>query len=107
MLVDSDVLIWFLRGNQKAVTRLNELPKIKLSAITYMELVQGMRNKRELQALHQTIKTFRWEVLLLNNTISQDAMNYVESFFLEECTSLSRRINCCHSCTSWVNFTDC
>jgi len=37
MLVDSDVLIWFLRGNQKAVTRLNELPKIKLSAITYME----------------------------------------------------------------------
>jgi predicted nucleic acid-binding protein len=89
MLVDSDVLIWFLRGNQKAVTRLNELPKIKLSAITYMELVQGMRNKQELQALHQTIKTFRWEVLLLNNTISQDAMNYVESFFLSHALRLA------------------
>ena len=81
MLVDTDVLIWFLRGNQKAVTRLNELPKIHISAITYMELVQGMQNKRELQALHQTIKMFQWEVILLDNTISQHAMNYVETFF--------------------------
>ncbi|EDN68644.1 PIN domain protein [Beggiatoa sp. PS] len=81
MLVDTDVLIWFLRGNQKAVTRLNELPKINISAITYMELVQGMRNKRELQALHQTIKMFQWEVILLDNTISQYAMNYVETFY--------------------------
>ncbi|MEK8019838.1 MAG: type II toxin-antitoxin system VapC family toxin [Candidatus Parabeggiatoa sp.] len=81
MLVDTDVLVWFLRGHLKAVTRLNEVPEIKLSTISYMELVQGMRNKQELQALRKTIKTFQWEVLLLNSTISQDAMNYVETFF--------------------------
>lgn len=39
MLVDSDVLIWFLRGHLGAVTRLNQLPKLRISAITYMELV--------------------------------------------------------------------
>lgn len=46
-----------------------------------MELVQGMRNKNELQALHKTINTFQWEVILLDNAISQEAMNYVETFF--------------------------
>ena len=81
MLIDTDVLIWLLRGHQGAVIRLNRLPKIRLSAVTYMELVQGMRNKQELQALQRTIKGYQWEIILLNNTISQSAINYVETFF--------------------------
>jgi len=42
MLVDTDVIIWFLRGNQLAEARLNQIPKLRLSVITYMELVQGI-----------------------------------------------------------------
>ena len=45
MLVDSDVLIWYLRGLPKATLFLDALPAIRLSAISYMELVQGLRNK--------------------------------------------------------------
>jgi predicted nucleic acid-binding protein len=81
MLVDSDVLIWFLRGHLGAVKRLNQLPKLSISAVTYMELVQGMRNKQELQALQRTIKDYQWEILLLDQTISPVAMNYVETYF--------------------------
>jgi predicted nucleic acid-binding protein len=37
MLVDTDVLIWRLRGYPKATQRLDQLPELILSAITYLE----------------------------------------------------------------------
>ena len=57
MLVDTDVLIWNLRGNRAAAQRLDDAPGFWLSAVTYMELVQGMRNKQELRQLR--IKLFK------------------------------------------------
>ncbi len=44
-LVDTDVLIWYLRGNEKAYKLIHSLNHFCISSITYMELVQGMRNK--------------------------------------------------------------
>jgi hypothetical protein len=37
MLVDTDVLIWYLRGNEKAARFLESLRELKLSAVTWME----------------------------------------------------------------------
>ena len=37
MRVDTDVLIWHLRGYPKATQRLDQLPKLILSAITHLE----------------------------------------------------------------------
>lgn len=53
MLVDTDVLIWHLRGYAQATRRLDELDSLRLSAVSYMELVQGMRDKTELAAVKQ------------------------------------------------------
>ena len=50
-LVDTDVIIWYMRGNQKAADVLDNSTSIVLSAVTYMELIQGMRNKAELSFL--------------------------------------------------------
>jgi predicted nucleic acid-binding protein len=47
MLVDTDVLIWYLRGHEKAARFLEGLRELKLSAVTWMELVQGCRNRRD------------------------------------------------------------
>ena len=41
MLVDTDVLIWYLRGHEEAARFLDSLQELKLSAVTWMELVQG------------------------------------------------------------------
>ncbi|WP_353570348.1 PIN domain-containing protein [Candidatus Albibeggiatoa sp. nov. BB20] len=82
MLVDSDVLIWFLKGNTKALTKSQQLDKIEISAISYMELIQGMRNKQELQALQKTIQQFQWQIIPLDKQISDYATDYVEQFFL-------------------------
>ncbi len=37
MPVDTDALIWHLRGYPKATQPLDQLPKLILSAITYLE----------------------------------------------------------------------
>jgi hypothetical protein len=37
MLVDSDVMIWHLRGYAQATARLDKLPALNISAITYFE----------------------------------------------------------------------
>ena len=81
MIIDTDVLIWELRGSKKAREIIHGNIPFAISVVTYIELVQGMRNKQELQALQRTIKDYQWEVLLLDQTISHTAMNYVETFF--------------------------
>ena len=49
ILLDTDVIIWYLRGNPKAYELIHALPSFAVSAVTYMELVQGMRNKEEVR----------------------------------------------------------
>ena len=60
MLPDTDVLIWYMRGDGNARDLIKGLSDITLSVVTYMELVQGMRNKAELAALDAALA--RWKV---------------------------------------------
>jgi len=48
MLIDTDVLIWMMRGHAGAAQRLQSISTWRISAVTYMELAQGCRNKQEL-----------------------------------------------------------
>jgi predicted nucleic acid-binding protein len=81
MLVDTDVFIWYIRGNSRAVAALDDLPDIRLSVVTYIELVQGMRNKRELRALRATLTGLAAQILQIDEVISGKAMFYVEQHF--------------------------
>lgn len=81
MLVDTDVLIWYMRGNPRAAAALERLPDAAISVITYMELVQGMRNKRELKALRETLLAWRTHILPIDERVSHKAMFYVEQHF--------------------------
>ncbi len=82
MLVDTDVLIWNLRGDPKAADFLDTASGFILSAVTYMELVQGVRNKTELGALRQAIRYWDATVQVLDADISARAMYLVESHAL-------------------------
>src|SRR5262245_36007544 len=57
MLVDTDVLIWQLRGYSQATRRLDELGALTLSAVSYLEVLQGMRNKVELLAMKKMLES--------------------------------------------------
>ncbi len=82
MLVDTDVLIWHLRGYHKATQRLDPIPKLILSAVTYLALVQGMRNRSELLALQKCLAMRQAERLPLTPAITERAIILMETLAL-------------------------
>jgi predicted nucleic acid-binding protein len=82
MLVDTDVLIWHLRGYPQATRRLDELSHLTLSAVSYLELLQGMRNKAELVAVQKMLQRRQATVLPISETITQRAISLMESLTL-------------------------
>lgn len=89
MLIDTDVLIWYLRGNERAREVIEGLPSFSISAITYMELVQGMRNQKELVELRKALRNWRAEIIYLNEEISTKAMFLVERHYLNASVRLA------------------
>lgn len=82
MLVDTDVLIWYLRGHPGAAQFLETLPALTLSAATYMELVQGCRNKGELAQLKKDFAIRQAAVLPITEAVSDRAVALVETHSL-------------------------
>ena len=82
MLVDTDVLIWNFRGHQRAAKRLDDAVGFYISAVTYMELVQGMRNNAELNALRQSLRHWQATVLPVEPQVSARAIFLIESYAL-------------------------
>ena len=84
MLIDTDVLIWFLRGRNSALDAIQRCPAVELSAVSYMELVQGVYDKNELRMLLRTIRINGWRILPLTESISHRATLYIESYALSD-----------------------
>jgi predicted nucleic acid-binding protein len=82
MLVDTDVLIWHLRGYPQATRRLDELGALTLSAVSYLEVLQGMRNKAELVALKRMLQHRAATLLPVSEAITQRAIELMESLTL-------------------------
>jgi len=60
ILVDTDVLIDFLRGNDKAITFIDEFsPHIILSPLVIAELYAGVKGTNELSILDNFVSLFR------------------------------------------------
>ena len=82
MLVDSDVLIWYMRGNQKAKKTIDGLGSFFISTVNYMELIQGVRNREELRLLRRFITQRQIKIVHINDEISQKALHYMEEYAL-------------------------
>jgi predicted nucleic acid-binding protein len=82
MLVDTDVLIWNLRGNAKAAERLDHAGGFVLSAVSYMELIQGVRDKAELVVLRRSLQYWGASVQPLDQEISARAIFLMETYAL-------------------------
>jgi len=89
MLVDTDVLIWYLKGNNNARQEIEALSGFFISVVTYIELVQGMRNKQELIALRRALRFWNAKVLYISEDISAKAMFYVEQHYLSHSMQLA------------------
>ncbi len=89
MIIDTDVIIWFLRGNEKAKEVVYKNIPFKISVITYMEIVQGMKDKKELLVFQKQLRKWNVEILQIDTEISSRAMFFVEDYFLSHSMELS------------------
>jgi len=89
MIIDTDVLIWYMRGNKKAYDVIEDKDGFFVSVVTYIELVQGMRNKRELTELLRAFREWNTKILYINEEISSKAMFYIERHYLSDSLQLA------------------
>ena len=82
VLVDTEVLIWHLRGYAQATRRLDQLGSLTLSAVSYLEVLQGMRNKAELAAVKKMLERRAATLLPISEAITQRAIALMESLTL-------------------------
>jgi len=73
-LIDSDILIYFLKGKQEVVERLSQIPinALYISRINYTELIYGAYNSTKINQNLKVIEPFleSFEVLELTKTSS-------------------------------------
>ena len=82
MLIHSDVLVWHTRGHVGAARRLGTIRPWRMSVVTYIELAQGCRDKRELLQLKKGLAARHTEIVPLTPAISQRAADLVEAMAL-------------------------
>lgn len=81
-LIDSDVLVWLTRGHVGAARRLHALPAWRISAVTYIELAQGCRDKAELARLKKGLAARHTEIVPITPAISQRAAELIDALAL-------------------------
>ena len=89
MIIDTDVLIWELRGNERAKQSIHENIPFQMSVVTYIELIQGMRNKQELNSFLKQLSVWQVGIIQISPDISTRAMILIEDYFLSHSTTLA------------------
>ncbi len=82
MIFDTDIFIWVQRGNIKAAEIMEASDKKYLSIQTYMELLQGAKNKIQHKYVKDFLSSFAFEVLPFTENIGHRAAIYVEEYAL-------------------------
>jgi predicted nucleic acid-binding protein len=89
LIIDTDVLIWYLRGNKNAQKVINANIPFKISVINYMELLQGLRDKKEYSTLQKYLRNWSIEIIQINENISSRAMFLFEDYCLSHSMELA------------------
>ena len=89
MIFDTDVLIWFWRGNQKAAEFVDAADTRSLSVVSYMELVRGARNRRELEGIKRFLRVQEFHNLPLSENVGHRAAVYMEEYGLRVALSVA------------------
>lgn len=84
MMYDTDVLIWFMRGNEKAARAFEQDDEKSLSVQSYMELLQGARDRVDQEHLKDFVFAFDFAILPLTENIGHRALVYIEEYALSD-----------------------
>jgi len=89
LIIDTDVLIWYLRGNEKAKETVENYIPFSISVVTYMELMQGMKDKNEFRIFQKQIHNWNVNIIQIDKEISSRAMFYVQEYHLSHSMMLA------------------
>ncbi len=78
VILDTNILIEILKGNQKTIQIVKQFDRLFISAITVMKIYFGALNKQELKKLKQFVSSF--DVISLNENISNIATNLIYKY---------------------------
>jgi len=82
VIFDTDVLIWVFRGNAKAARAVDSAEARAVAIVTYMELLQGARDKRDVKAIKSFLADLGFRTLPLTENIGHRASIYMEEYGL-------------------------
>ncbi|MFH1708855.1 MAG: type II toxin-antitoxin system VapC family toxin [Planctomycetota bacterium] len=88
MLFDTDILIWILRGNVRAAQAVDAAAERLISIVSYMELLQGARDKRELQQIRKLLSDTGFRLVPLSENTGLRASIYMEEQVLKNRLSM-------------------
>jgi predicted nucleic acid-binding protein len=81
-LLAAGFFIWFYHGLDSAQKLIFENIPFSISAVTYIELLQGVRNKDELKRLTGDLRQWSTTILHVTQNISEHAVVLVEQYAL-------------------------
>jgi predicted nucleic acid-binding protein len=82
VIFDSDVLIWFLRGEQAAIELLDSTALRAISIVTLMEIQQGAKSKLEMKTTRELFQQRGFRILPLSESIGHIAAGLIEEHTL-------------------------
>jgi predicted nucleic acid-binding protein len=84
LIFDSDILIEFLNKNPAAAKWIARVPRLErnISAVSYLEVLYGCRDKEELDEFQRFVATALAEVIALNEPVSRTAVRLMERYVL-------------------------
>jgi predicted nucleic acid-binding protein len=83
MLFDTDVLIGAFRGDPKAARAIDDAAVRRISLVTYLELLQGARDRREIRLVKGFLSDLGFGTLPLTENIGHRASVYLEEYGLK------------------------
>jgi len=82
VLFDTDILVWIQRGNHRAAALVDREEERCISVLTYMELLQGARMKRQHEHILDFLSEYSFRILPLSENIGHRAAIYIEEYSL-------------------------
>lgn len=89
MIIDTDVIIWYLKANKAAREIIEKNIPFSISVITCMELIQGMRNKEETRIFLRQMQKWNVDIIQIDKEISSRAMFYIQEYALSHSMMLA------------------
>jgi predicted nucleic acid-binding protein len=82
VLFDTDILVWIQRGNDRAAALIDKEEERCISVLTYMELLQEAKEKRQHEHILDFLSEYSFRILPLSENIGHRAAIYIEEYSL-------------------------